>query len=150
MDHSFSFEVIRTAHASADKAFELVRDAPAWARWGGVLIPHAAWKDRGPTAHDSVVGRTRHMVGVVEEHITADERATAPGGTFVHGYTIAPNRFFRDYHAELQLRQDASTTHLRWRGSFVATNKPLGTVIRAGFVAYIGLLAGALLKAARS
>lgn len=145
---NFSFDVTMSRPASAERAFELVRDAPAWPRWGGVLIPAARWQDGGATGPESVVGRTRLVLGVLREHVTEDQRPQQPSDAFVHGYRIDSNSLFRDYAARLELRQDGDIAHLHWSGSYVSDRERLGKAVGKGLESYLKLLAAALLKAA--
>lgn len=149
MSNEYSFEVTRSAPSSAERAFELVRDAPAWARWAGVLVPASKWADGGQTSAESVVGRTRVVIGVLKEHITGDDRPTAAGGEFVHAYRIDDNAGFRGYRAQVSLSQLDDVTALRWSGSFSASNPIVGEGLAKALGGFIGLLADALLKAAR-
>lgn len=145
MGRRYTVEIERTARASRDVAFRLLRDAESWASWAGPPITYSRW-DGGPLRDDVVVGRVR-LVGTPKvktaEQITVDEAPTT------HGYRILARWPVRDYSARVVLAagpEDTLTVH--WSGQFEERIPGSGLLWRAFLSRFLGRLAERLLQRA--
>lgn len=145
MGRRYTVEIERTARASQEVAFDLLRDAESWASWAGPPITYSRW-DGGPLRDDEVVGRVR-LVGTPQfktaEQITIDEAPTT------HGYRILASWPVRDYSARVLLAAgpgDTLTVH--WSGQFEERIPGSGLLWRAFLSRFLGRLADRLLERA--
>jgi hypothetical protein len=141
----YTVEIERTARASRDVAFNLLRDAESWASWAGPPITYSGW-DGGPREGDVVVGRVR-LVGTPQfktaEQITVDDAPTT------HGYQVLARWPVRDYSARVVLSagpEDMLTVH--WSGQFEERIPGSGLLWRAFLSRFLARLAGRLLERA--
>lgn len=115
MARNHSFVIERSGHASAEKAFSLIRDAEAWARWAGPPITYSAWKEDS-AIDGSVVGRTR-LVG--NRRFPAAEEITIDDRPHTHGYRIPATWPVRDYSAVVTFTENGDgVLTVRWSGEF--------------------------------
>lgn len=142
MPRTYSFVIERRGHASADKAFALIRDAEAWVRWAGPPISYSAWKADG-RADGTVVGRTR-LVG--NRRFPAAEEITVDEAPHTHGYRIPASWPVRDYAAVVNFTEDASgELTVRWSGEFTERIPGTGHLWRAFLHRFLGRLAERLI-----
>jgi hypothetical protein len=147
MARSYSFVIERRGHASAEKAFALIRDAEAWAQWAGPPISYSAWKEDGSnagTADGSVVGRTR-LVG--NRRFPAAEEITIDDPPHTHGYRIPATWPVRDYNSVVNFIEDGSGgLTVLWSGTFTERIPGTGYLWRGFLNRLLGRFAERLIK----
>lgn len=142
MARSYSFVIERRGRASAERAFALIRDAEAWARWAGPPISYSAWKEDGPMG-DSVVGRTR-LVG--QRRFPAAEVITVDEPPHTHGYRIPATWPVRDYSSVVTFTEDGSDSlTVRWSGEFTERIPGTGFLWRGFLIRLLGRFAERLI-----
>ena len=142
MARSYSYVIERRGPASADKAFALIRDAEAWAKWAGPPIAYSAWKDAA-SIDGSVVGRTR-LVG--NRHFPAAEEITIDEAPHTHGYRIPATWPVRDYTSIVTFVEDESgELTVRWSGQFTERIPGTGYLWRRFLTRLLGRFAERLI-----
>lgn len=142
MSRSYSFALERSGRASADKAFALIRDAEAWARWAGPPITYSAWKEDGST-DGSVVGWTR-LVG--NRRFPAAEVITIDEAPHTHGYRIPAKWPVRDYASVVNFIEDGNgELTVRWSGQFTERIPGTGLLWRGFLTRLLGRFAERLI-----
>lgn len=147
MARKYSFAIERRGPASGEKAFGLIRDAEAWARWAGPPITYSAWKEDG-SLDDSVVGRTR-LVG--NRRFPAAEVITIDESPHTHGYRIPATFPVRDYSSVVTFTEDRSgELTVRWSGEFTERIPGTGYLWRGFLRRLLGRFAERLIAHARA
>jgi hypothetical protein len=142
MARSYSYVIERRGRASADKAFALIRDAEAWAKWAGPPITYSAWKEDA-SIDGSAVGRTR-LVG--NRRFPAAEEITIDEAPHTHGYRIPATWPVRDYTSIVNFSEDESgELTVRWSGQFTERIPGTGYLWRSFLTRLLGRFAERLI-----
>jgi hypothetical protein len=142
MARSYSYVIERRGRASADKAFALIRDAEAWAKWAGPPITYSAWKEDA-SIDGSAVGRTR-LVG--NRRFPAAEEITIDEVPHTHGYRIPASWPVRDYTSIVNFSEDESgELTVRWSGQFTERIPGTGYLWRSFLTRLLGRFAERLI-----
>jgi hypothetical protein len=137
-----------TVHAAAppDVVFAVLADATRWHEWAGVMIATSEWEREGdpPPGGVGAIRRLGRAPVYGREQIVEYDPPVHLAYTIVSGIPV------RGYHADIDLRVDATGTTIRWSGAFEpkvpGTGALLARVLRH---VVLGYARGAAAEAAR-
>ena len=143
---TFSFEINRTTHASAETLFRLETDGGRWSDWAKPLIMQSSWEQQGDPAPGGI-GAVRKL-GLPP--VLMREKTVEYEQDRRHVYVlIGPSTPAKDYRGEFVVTPNASGgTDLRWSGSFTEGTRGTGPIMLTLLRGAIQLISLRLIKAA--
>jgi hypothetical protein len=127
-----------TVHAQApvDVVFGVLADATRWREWAGLMIDTSDWEREGDPAPGGV-GAIRRLG---RKPLYSREQIVEYVPPVHLAYTILSGIPARGYHADIDLRADATGTSIRWCAAFVpkvpGTGALLALVLRRIVLGY--------------
>jgi uncharacterized protein YndB with AHSA1/START domain len=106
------------AHSRAPRAivWDVLADAPGWARWAGPLVAESSWERPG----DDPPGGVGAVRKLGRRPIYGREEILEWAPPSHLAYTVLTGFGMRGYHSDVDLREDAGGTTIHWRGDFEA------------------------------
>ena len=120
-----TYELTVRCSASADAVFGVLADATRWKDWAGATVGVSEWDREGdpPPGGVGAVRKLGRWPFFTREQITEYEPPHHIGYTILSGVPV------RGYHADIDLRTDATGTTIRWSGAFEPTVPGTGTAL---------------------
>jgi hypothetical protein len=139
----YTYTVRAHTSASPEQVWDLLIDAPGWARWS--RIPKAVYEREGdPAPHG--VGAIRNLGA---KPMVSREEVVAFDAPRHFAYVLLSGLPIRGYRADVHLVPDGTGTEIEWSGGFDATSRVAGSFWNWTLrTVIVGSIARALAKAA--